>query len=143
MMKKLPYVSHEDAQLQEYREHPDRALDYLNACIQVAFDENDPELVLTSLALVAKAYGIARVAKASDLKRESLHRMLSRRGNPEWRSIFKVFRALHVHPTLESDSARPSRSALRGASYVSDRSLPPAKRRAPRARIIRSGSKAG
>ena len=121
MNKKLPYVSHEEAQLQEFKESPERALDYLNACIQVAFEENDPELVLTALATVAKAYGMARVAKDSELKRESLHRMLSKRGNPEWKSIFKIFRALHVRPTLELESTRVPRSSSRTASIVSDR----------------------
>jgi len=27
--------------------------------------------------------------------------MLSRRGNPEWSSIFRLFRALHVIPKFE------------------------------------------
>lgn len=117
MKKDSPCVLHEDVQLREFRRSPGRALDYLNACIQVAFDENDPELVLTALATVAKVCGMARVAKDSKMKRESLHRMLSRRGNPEWRSIFKVFRALHVRPILEPESLR----APRTASLVSDR----------------------
>lgn len=101
MKKEAPYVLHEDAQIREFRKHPNRALDYLNSCIQVAFEENNPELVLTALAAVAKAYGMTRVAKDSDLKRESLHRMLSKRGNPEWNSLFRVFKALHVRPKLE------------------------------------------
>ncbi len=101
MKKNVPFVSHEDEQIAQFRKHPKRAMDYLNACIQVAFDENDPELVLTALATVAKAFGMTKVAKEANLKRESLHRMLSRRGNPEWDSMFKVFRALHVRPKLE------------------------------------------
>ena len=102
MKKQVPYVSHEDEQLQEFRKHPKRAIAYLNSCIQVAFEENDPELVLTALATVARAHGMTLVAKEADLKRESLHRMLSKRGNPEWNSIFRVFKALHLRPKLES-----------------------------------------
>ena len=101
MKKKAPYVSHEAAQIHEFKKYPNRAIDYLNSCIQVAFEENDPELVLTALATVAKARGMTRIAKESDLKRESLHRMLSKRGNPEWNSLFRVFKALHVRPRLE------------------------------------------
>lgn len=100
MKKNPPYVSHEDEQIREFREDPELAVIYLNACIEVAFKENDPELVLTALALVAKAYGMTRVAKDADVQRESLHRMLSKRGNPEWKSIFRVFKALHVQPKL-------------------------------------------
>ena len=105
MKKNLPYVSHEDEQIREFKKNPEKAMEYLNACIQVAFEEDDPELVLTALALVAKAYGMTKVAKDADLQRESLHRMLSKRGNPEWSSIFRVFKALHVRPKLEREPA--------------------------------------
>lgn len=97
-----PYVSHDEEQVAEFRKHPKRAIEYLNSCIQVAFEENDPELVLTALATVAKAYGMTHVAKDAAIKRESLHRMLSKRGNPEWNSMFRVFKALHLRPRLES-----------------------------------------
>ena len=100
-MRKTPYVSHEREQIREFRKNPELATEYLNSAIQVAFKENDPELVLTALATLARAYGMTHVAKDAGLKRESLHRMLSKRGNPEWRSIFRVFKALHLHPKLE------------------------------------------
>ncbi|TBR20699.1 putative addiction module antidote protein [bacterium] len=100
MKRKASYVSHDEEQIREFRARPKLALEYLNAAIQVAFEENDSELVLTALATVTKAYGINRVAKDADLKRESLHRMLSRRGNPEWKSMFRVMRALHVRPNI-------------------------------------------
>jgi len=100
-MKKRPYVSHEDSQVEEFRKHPDRAMEYLNACVQVAFEENDPELVLSALSVIAKVYGMTKLAKKARLQRESLHRMLSKRGNPEWNSLFRVFRALRIQPRLE------------------------------------------
>jgi probable addiction module antidote protein len=102
MKKNIPYVSHEDEQIKEFRKNPQRARDYLNACIEVAFEENDPELVLTALAVVAKAYGMTHVAKESGVQRESLHRMLSKRGNPQWSSLFRVFKSLHLRPKLEA-----------------------------------------
>ena len=105
MKKSLPYVSDEEEQLREFRKDPKRATAYLNACIQVAFEENDPELVLIALSKVAKAQGITQVAKLVDVKRESLHRMLSKRGNPEWNSMFRVFKVLHLRPKLEHAAA--------------------------------------
>lgn len=101
MKKTKPYVSHEDEQVKEFKKYPARAMTYLNACVQVAFEENDPELVLSALALVAKAYGMTRLAKKTRLQRESLHRMLSKKGNPEWSSIFSVFKALRIRPKME------------------------------------------
>lgn len=101
MRKKAPYVSHEQEQIREFRKNPKLATEYLNSAIRVAFEENDPELVLTALATVARAYGMTHVAKEAKLQRESLHRMLSKRGNPEWNSLFRVFKALHLRPILE------------------------------------------
>lgn len=101
-MKKYPSsVSHEEMELRWLRKDPKLITEYLNAHIQVAFEENDPELVLTALATVAKARGIAHVAKSVAVKRESLHRMLSKRGNPQWDSLFRIFKALHLRLKLE------------------------------------------
>ena len=89
-------VSHEEAQISRFRKDPERAISYLNASLEVAFVENDPEVFLTGLATVAKAFGISRLARDTHLRRESLHRMLSSSGNPEWQSIFRVLKALHL-----------------------------------------------
>lgn len=101
MRKKGPHVSHEQEQIREFQKNPKLATEYLNSAIRIAFEENDPELVLTALATVARAYGMTHVAKEAKLQRESLHRMLSKRGNPEWNSLFRVFKALHLRPILE------------------------------------------
>lgn len=105
MKKRVASVSHEEEEIREFRKYPERARAYLNAAIQTAFEENDPELVLTALAVVAKAAGMSRVAKKADLRRESLHRMLSKRGNPEWNSLFRVMKALHLRPSLVADAS--------------------------------------
>jgi probable addiction module antidote protein len=94
-------ISHEEAQMARFRKDPDSAVSFLNTCLEVAYKENDPELVLTALATVARAFGMSKLARQTELRRESLHRMFRKRGNPEWRSIFRVFRALHLRPKLE------------------------------------------
>jgi probable addiction module antidote protein len=103
MMK--PSMSHEEAQIKRFRRDPDRAVTYLNACLDVAYKENDPELVLSALCVVARAFGMSRLARETELRRESLHRMFRKHGNPEWRSIFRIFKALHLRPRLERAAA--------------------------------------
>jgi probable addiction module antidote protein len=102
MRKLRPYVSDEREQIRAFRANPKRAIGFLNAAIQIAFEEDEPELLLSALATAARAYGMTHIAKKADLKRESLHRMLSKRGNPEWNSMFRVFKALNLRPKLES-----------------------------------------
>ncbi|WP_173044678.1 addiction module antidote protein [Nitrospira sp. KM1] len=67
------------------------AEDYLNA----ALEEEDPELFMLALRNVAEAQGgVARLAEKTKLNRESLYKMLSERGTPEFRSLDALLRAL-------------------------------------------------
>lgn len=70
---------------------PREAEEYLNA----AREEKDPELFLLALRNVAEAQGgMAQLADKADLNRESLYRMLSERGNPEFKSLEALLHAL-------------------------------------------------
>ncbi|MBK8274449.1 MAG: putative addiction module antidote protein [Nitrospira sp.] len=67
------------------------AEEYLNA----ALEENDPELFLMALRNVAEAQGgVAKLADNAKLNRESLYKVLSERGNPEFRSLEALLHAL-------------------------------------------------
>lgn len=67
------------------------AEEYLNA----ALEEDDPELFLLTLRNVAEAQGgVAQLAEKTKLNRESLYKMLSERGNPEFRSLETLLHAL-------------------------------------------------
>ena len=67
------------------------AEEYLNA----ALEEEDPELFLLALRNVAEAQGgVAQLAEKTKLNRESLYKMLSERGNPEFRSLDALLHAL-------------------------------------------------
>ncbi len=67
------------------------AAEYLNA----ALEEEDPELFLLALRNVAEAQGgMAQLAAKAKLNRESLYKMLSERGNPEFRSLDAMLHAL-------------------------------------------------
>ena len=69
----------------------EEAEEYLNA----ALEEDDPELFLLALRNVAEAQGgVAQLAEKAKLNRESLYRMLSDRGNPEFRSLDALLHAL-------------------------------------------------
>ncbi len=51
-------------------------------------------LVAAALGDVARAKGMAQIAKAAGLGRESLYKALSPEGNPEFSTVLKVMRAL-------------------------------------------------
>ena len=62
--------------------------------LDVVFADGDPELIRHSLGDVARVKGMAQIAKATGLGRESLHKALSKQGNPEFATVLKVIHAL-------------------------------------------------
>jgi probable addiction module antidote protein len=87
MKKSKPY----QPELIESLRNPREAEEYLN----VALEEDDPELFLLALRNVTEAQGgVARLAEKTKLNRESLYKMLSEKGNPEFKSLDALLHAL-------------------------------------------------
>jgi probable addiction module antidote protein len=63
---------------------------YLEACL----DENDPALVVAALGDIARARGMAQLARETGLTREGLYKALSADGNPSFATVMKVMNAL-------------------------------------------------
>jgi probable addiction module antidote protein len=64
--------------------------------LEAALAEGEPALVTAALGAIAKARGMAQIAKATGLRRESLYKALSAEGNPEFSTILKVVKALGI-----------------------------------------------
>jgi probable addiction module antidote protein len=64
------------------------------AYLEAAFEEGDPSLIAAALGDIARAKGMAQVARDAGLGRESLYKALSPDGNPEFATIMKVVNAL-------------------------------------------------
>jgi probable addiction module antidote protein len=73
-----------------YLKSDDDIVDYLDA----VFEDGDPALVAHALGIVARAKGMAKIARTAGLGRESLYRTLSSDGNPEFATVLKILRAL-------------------------------------------------
>jgi probable addiction module antidote protein len=62
--------------------------------LEAVFEDGDPALVAAALGDIARAKGMANIARTAGLGRESLYKALSRGGNPELATVLKVIRAL-------------------------------------------------
>jgi probable addiction module antidote protein len=82
------YRNHDDY-LDKALKDPKEAARYLNA----AAEENDQTLILAALAQVAKAQGLSKTAKKASLSRMGLYKMLSKKGNPEFKTFMGVLSA--------------------------------------------------
>ena len=61
-----------------------------------ALETGDTDLLLLALADVARARGMAQVAKEAGLGRESLYKALAPGAKPRYETVMKVVRALGV-----------------------------------------------
>jgi len=62
--------------------------------LEAALEDGDPQLVAAALGDIARAKGMAQIAREAGLGRESLYKALSPEGNPELATVLKVVRAL-------------------------------------------------
>ena len=83
-----PYRSYEESLIKSLKDRKEAEL-YLNA----ALEEGDRQSFLLALYHVAKAHGLSHLAEKAKLHRVSLHKMLSKRGNPEFESILRLIQA--------------------------------------------------
>jgi probable addiction module antidote protein len=74
------------------------------AYLEAAIDESDGDAAFIAVALgdIARASGMAELARKTGLGRESLYKALSAEGNPQLSTVLKVAKALglelHVKP---------------------------------------------
>lgn len=73
------------------RNEDDMAL-YLEACFEE--DPGDGSLIRAALGDLARARGMAQLARDTGLSREGLYKALSKEGNPEFSTVVKVIHAL-------------------------------------------------
>ena len=78
---------------------PKLAAGYLNA----AAEDDDPRVYLNALRTVAEAQGMAKVARAAGIPRESLYRALSAAGNPRLSTLHAILRAAGLRMTVVSN----------------------------------------
>jgi probable addiction module antidote protein len=98
-MKRKASISHDEAMIRRIRKDPEFATEYLKAALQ---DADEPRVLLIALRHVAQARGIAKIAKAAGIERESLYRVLSANGNPRLSTLYAVAKAVGLKLTVEA-----------------------------------------
>jgi probable addiction module antidote protein len=71
--------------------------------LNAAIEEGDRGLFLLALRHIAEAHGgISTIAEKAHLNRENLYRMLSKRGNPEIKSLLTLLHAMGLALTVKT-----------------------------------------
>jgi probable addiction module antidote protein len=84
-----------------YLDSEEAIAEYMTAVLE----ENDPDLLLVALGDVARAKGMAQVAKDAGLGRESLYKALAPGAKPRFDTVLKVAKALGVKFTAQPASS--------------------------------------
>ena len=92
----------------EYLDTLERQAAYITA----ALETGDPEFVRDAIGVIARARGMAEIAKGADLNRESLYKALGESGNPEFGTVMRVLKALGL--TLSAHPAQTRKRAPKG-----------------------------
>jgi probable addiction module antidote protein len=71
------------------------------AYIEAAIELDDPAALLMALRHVAKAHGMAEVARRADLGDKTLFKALSANGNPTLATVHKVLAAVGLRLSVE------------------------------------------
>jgi probable addiction module antidote protein len=110
----------------ELLDTPARRAAYLSA----AFETGDPEEIRDALAIVARARGLAEVAREANLSRTSLYKTLGGNGNPEFGTVVRVLASLGIRLTA-TPAGRPRKSTRRTRATKSATARKPQTRKKP------------
>jgi probable addiction module antidote protein len=110
----------------ELLDTPARRAAYLTA----AFEAGDPEEIRDALGIVARARGLAEVARDANLSRTSLYKALGGSGNPEFGTVVRVLASLGIRLTA-TPAVQPRKSAHRTATAKGTTAHKPRTRRKP------------
>jgi len=99
-MKKKPKakVTYATYETSDFLDNESVIAEYLTA----AAEDGNPELLIRALSNVAKARGMAKVAKDAGLGRESLYKALRHGSKPRFDTVAAVLRALNVRIAVEA-----------------------------------------
>ena len=85
-----PYISHDEATLESFRNNPSFAAEYLNSVLE----DGDQQEIMLAIRRLADAFGMTEVANAAGLNSKTLYRTLSPTGNPQLRSLQSILGAM-------------------------------------------------
>jgi probable addiction module antidote protein len=76
----------------EYLDSEEMISEYLN----VALEDDDPEAFISALGNVAKARGMAQIARETGLSRESLYKSLRSGSKVRYETVQKILKAVNI-----------------------------------------------
>jgi probable addiction module antidote protein len=96
----------------EYLDTPTRQAEYISA----ALETGDAAFVRDAIGIVARARGMAEIARSAGLNRESLYKTLGENGNPEFGTMLGVLKAMGLQLEARPAKGKQGRPKSRKAA---------------------------
>jgi len=96
---------HDQTVIELLREDPSFVDEYLSAALDEADEAGGREAMLSALRHIAEAQGMAVIAERAGIKRESLYRALSPKGNPTIKTLLAVMSAAGLKLSVHRQAA--------------------------------------
>jgi probable addiction module antidote protein len=78
------------------------------AYLEAAFEDGDPALIAAAIGDIARARGMAKVAKSAGLSRETMYKAFGADGNPTLATLAEVTKALGYRLSIAPRGAGPA-----------------------------------
>ena len=101
----------------EYLDSDEMIAEFLTASLEY----EDPRIFLSAVENVAKARGMASIAKATGLGRESLYKALAPGAKPRYDTLLKILRSLGVTVVVTTRTAAKGEPGEAGVSKARSR----------------------
>jgi probable addiction module antidote protein len=75
------------------------------AILKTALEENDPDFLLSCIGDIARSKGMSEIARELNLDRVGLYKSLSPKGNPSFKTVYKLLDHLGFRLKLEPKTA--------------------------------------
>ena len=89
---------HDEATVESLRKDPKFAVEYLNAVLQ---DGDEQELMVAMRRIADAMGGVPQLANKTKLNATTLYRTLSKKGNPELKSMTSMLKAMGLRLAVE------------------------------------------
>lgn len=97
-------ASHHEREVEELRDDPALAVEYLKAAMQEVDDPNNRAAGLLALRALAEAHGgLGAMATEAGISREALYRSLSAKGNPTLKTLLAVLKSVGMRLSVEPE----------------------------------------
>ena len=102
----------------EYLTDEEAIAEFLNASAEM----NDPVVLLSAIAVAARARSMSELASKAGLGRESLYKALSPGAHPRYETVFKLIQAMGITVRFEAKPKSVKAAVARGRKQ---KGLPP------------------